>query len=201
MVRAQTAASPEDTRERSAGHGVQRSPYARAPSSSNKRDAVGNETAGSTPAAASLEPPSAPDAGSMTRPDDDEVSRRESGRTDHHVQRPAGTPLREIVPGLLWVREHPVRLVGCRFLTRMWGRPRPAPSCDCSREIGRPRGSLWSDSSRGTSTAPSSPTASCSIANLARPSARLGGGCSSLDPADFGIREISGGPRATGAVP
>lgn len=28
-------------------------------------------------------------------------------------------PMRELVPNLLWVREHPVRLAGCRFLTRM----------------------------------------------------------------------------------
>jgi hypothetical protein len=28
-------------------------------------------------------------------------------------------PLRELVPGLLWVKEHPVRLAGGRFLTRM----------------------------------------------------------------------------------
>jgi len=30
-----------------------------------------------------------------------------------------GEPLRELVPGLVWVREHPVRLAGGRFLTRM----------------------------------------------------------------------------------
>jgi hypothetical protein len=30
-----------------------------------------------------------------------------------------GSALREIVPGLLWVQEHPVRLAGGRFLTRM----------------------------------------------------------------------------------
>ena len=30
-----------------------------------------------------------------------------------------GEPLRELVPGLLWVKEHPVRLAGGRFLTRM----------------------------------------------------------------------------------
>src|SRR5579862_4248829 len=28
-------------------------------------------------------------------------------------------PLREVVPGLVWVKEHPVRLAGARFLTRM----------------------------------------------------------------------------------
>ena len=29
------------------------------------------------------------------------------------------TPLRELVPGLLWVTERPVRLAGAQFLTRM----------------------------------------------------------------------------------
>jgi len=35
------------------------------------------------------------------------------------VREQKSAPLRELVPGLLWVKEHPVRLAGGRFLTRM----------------------------------------------------------------------------------